>query len=73
MPLEYLGRGMFTKLQFHMSAIVYIHSSRPSITSFNLFNLLPHLFEAIADHINGDPVVQALAGNELACFVEKNC
>ena len=35
-----------------------------------LENLLPHLFEAIADHIDGDPVVQALTGNELACFMQ---
>lgn len=29
--------------------------------------LLPHLFKAIADHVDADAVVQALAGDELAC------
>ena len=32
-----------------------------------LINLLSHLFEAVADHIDSDTVVQALASNELAC------
>ena len=32
-----------------------------------IVNLFSHLFEAITNHIDGDPVVQALAGNEFAC------
>ena len=29
--------------------------------------LFPHLFKAITDHVDADAVVQALAGDELAC------
>ena len=29
--------------------------------------LLPHLFKAVADHVDADAVVQALACDKLAC------